>query len=257
MRAVALALRTLGREWRSGELGVLLLALTIAVAALTGVGFLVERIGAAVDLQANEVLAADLRVGSPQPLPRKYLDEARRRGLRTARSTGLLSVVFNGELSQLTNLRAVDSGYPLRGAMRVAREPFSKGATTQEIPAVGEVWPDSKLLAALGARPGARLAIGAATFRVGRVLISRPDQGGTFADLAPSLIMNEADLSSTRLIQPGSRVSYSQLFAGDAARHRRLQEVAVRRTRRPASACAISGKRVRRSGMRWIGRGVS
>ena len=108
MRALALALRTCGREWRSGELGVLLLALTVAVAALTGVGFLVGRIGAAVDLQASEVLAADIRLGSPQPIAGKYLDEAQRRGLRTARITGLFSVVFNGEQSQLTNLRAVE-----------------------------------------------------------------------------------------------------------------------------------------------------
>jgi putative ABC transport system permease protein len=50
----------LAREWRSGELGVLLLALTVAVSALTGVGFLVSRISAAVALQASEVLAADL-----------------------------------------------------------------------------------------------------------------------------------------------------------------------------------------------------
>jgi len=60
-RAFSLAMRTLAREWRSGELGVLLLALVIAVAALTGVGFLTGRVGAAVDLQAAEVLAADLR----------------------------------------------------------------------------------------------------------------------------------------------------------------------------------------------------
>ena len=63
MRALSLALRSLGREWRSGELGVLLLALTVAVAALTGVGFLVSRISTAVALQASEVLAADIRLG--------------------------------------------------------------------------------------------------------------------------------------------------------------------------------------------------
>ena len=63
MSALALALRTLLREWKSGELGVLVLAITVAVAALTGVGFLVDRIGIAVDNQAGEVLAADLRAG--------------------------------------------------------------------------------------------------------------------------------------------------------------------------------------------------
>src|SRR5215472_10152040 len=218
MKALRLALRTLGREWRSGELGVLLLALTVAVAALTGVGFLVSRISAAVALQASAVLAADLRLGSPQPLDEAYFLEAARRGVRSARSTNLLSVVFNGDVSQLTNIAAVTDGYPLRGRVLVADEPFATGRPAAGVPAPGEVWPDSRLLAAVGAKVGAQLSVGAASFRVGRVLISRPDQGGTFAELAPSLLMNAADLPATRLIQPGSRVSYGGLFAGDRSR---------------------------------------
>ena len=208
----------LAREWRSGELGVLLLALTVAVGALTGVGFLVSRINAAVALQAVAVLAADLRLGSPQPLDEEYFREAARRGISTAHTTNLLSVVFLGDASQLTNIAAVTPGYPLRGRVLVADEAFGRGSPAAGIPAAGEVWPDSKLLAALGARVGSRLAIGAAEFRVSRVLISRPDQGGTFAELAPNLLMNAADLPATQLIQPGSRVSYSGLFAADRAR---------------------------------------
>jgi putative ABC transport system permease protein len=214
LRALRLALRTLAREWRSGELGVLLLALTVAVAALTGVGFLVSRISAGVALQASEVLAADLRLGSPQPLGDDYFAEAEHRGLRSARATNLLSVVFNGDASQLTNVVAVTAGYPLRGRVLLADEPFAPGTQAGGIPAAGEVWPDSKLLAAVGGHVGSHLSIGAADFLVSKVLISRPDQGGTFADLAPSLLMNAADLAATRLIEPGSRVSYSGLFAG-------------------------------------------
>src|SRR6201996_6685430 len=85
MRAFSLAMRSLAREWRSGELGVLLLALTVAVAALTGVGFLVSRISIAVSMQASEVLAADLRMGSPQPISDQYYKEAHSRGIATAR----------------------------------------------------------------------------------------------------------------------------------------------------------------------------
>jgi putative ABC transport system permease protein len=217
-RALALALRTLGREWRSGELGVLLLALTIAVAALTGVGFLVGRIGAAVDMQASEVLAADVRLGSPQPISNDYFNEAARRGIRTSRGINLLSVVFNAEESQLTNVRAVGQDFPLRGKVLVANEPFVTGVDAQGIPARGEVWPDSKLLVAIGAQVGSQISIGSATFRVGRVLISRPDQGGSFAELAPSLLMNIQDVPATDLIQPGSRVSYAALFAGPRER---------------------------------------
>jgi putative ABC transport system permease protein len=178
----------------------------------------VSRISAAVALQASAVLAADLRLGSPQPLDEKYFGEAGRRGVHAARTTSLLSVVFNGDASQLTNIAAVTAGYPLRGRVLVAAEPFAKGTPVTSIPAPGEVWPDSKLLAAVGGRVGTRLAIGAAQFRITRVLISRPDQGGTFADLAPNLLMNAADLPATQLIQPGSRVSYSGLFAADPSR---------------------------------------
>jgi putative ABC transport system permease protein len=215
MRALSLALRSLAREWRSGELGVLLLALTIAVAALTGVGFLVSRISTAVALQASEVLAADIRLGSPQPIDDRYFEEAKRRGLSTATNTALLSVVFNGDRSQLTNLRAVTDGYPLRGHVLIADEPFAVGHQASGIPPRGEIWPDSKLLSAIDVRVGSQVSIGASSFRVGHVLISRPDQGGTFAELAPSLLMNEADLPATQLIQPGSRVSYRALFAGE------------------------------------------
>src|SRR6185437_12766096 len=162
---LSLSLRMLGREWRSGELGVLLLALAIAVAALTGVGFLVSRISAAVAMQASQVLAADLRLQSPQPVGEAGLAKARQGGLETARATSLLSVVFAGDRSQLTDIDAVTSGYPLRGTVMVADRPFATGKAARGIPPPGEVWPDSRLLAALGGQVGSRLTVGAADLR--------------------------------------------------------------------------------------------
>jgi len=218
MRTVLLAMRMLSREWRSGELGVLLLALTVAVAALTGVGFLVSRISAAVSMQASQVLAADIRLESPQPIAEAEMAAARQGGLRVAGATSLLSVVFQGDQSQLTDIDAVTDGYPLRGAVTVADQPFAKGRPAHGIPPPGEAWPDSRLLAALGGRVGSRLSVGAAELRVGRVLISRPDQGGTFTGLVPNLLMNARDLPRTQLIQPGSRVTHAALFAGSPER---------------------------------------
>jgi len=195
MHALKLALRTLLREWRSGELGVLLLALTTAVAALTGVGFLVGRIDTAVREQATQVLAADLRMSSTQPLPDSWFTTAAQRAVHSARIETLLSVVFRGDDSQLANVEAVSDGYPLRGTLVVADLPFATGAATQSIPAPGEVWPSSKLIATLGGGIGTRLSIGAATLKVTRILISRPDQGANLSDLAPALIMNLKDLT--------------------------------------------------------------
>jgi putative ABC transport system permease protein len=217
-------MRTLLREWKSGELGVLVLAITVAVAALTGVGFLVDRIGAAVDNQAGEVLAADLRLESPQPMDESSTIEARRRGLAMARSTGMFSVVFNGDDSQLTAVRAVSPEYPLRGKVMLSTEPFGPATIAHGNPRRGEVWPDSRLAAALGVTIGTELSIGASKFRVSRILISRPDQGATFIDLAPSLLMNEDDLEATQLIQPGSRLTRSRLFAGPRAEMQSFQQ---------------------------------
>ena len=224
MRALTIALRTLVREWKSGELGVLVLAITVAVAALTGVGFLVDRISAAVDAQAGEVLAADLRLESARLIDDKSANEAAKRGIKIARSTGMFSVVFNGDVSQLTAVRAVSPEYPLRGKVMLSNEAFGAPTPVVGNPGRGEVWPDSRLATALGANVGTELSIGASKFRVARIMISRPDQGATFVDLAPSLLMNEEDIAATQLIQPGSRLTRALLFAGPRADIHSFQE---------------------------------
>src|SRR5262245_66522863 len=124
MRAIVIGLRTLAREWRSGDLAVLFAALAIAVAALTGVGFLVDRVDRAMKLTATEVLGADLRLSSPRTIGEDYANEAERRGLAAANLTSLLSVVLLGDGSQLSNVHAVTAGYPLRGRVRVSQNAF-------------------------------------------------------------------------------------------------------------------------------------
>ena len=145
------------------------------------------------------------------------LRQAGSRGLSTARTLSFPTVVFFGEDSSLASIRAVSQGYPLRGKVKVADEPFAPGRETEEIPVRGEVWFDSRLLARLGAAVGDEVSIGAATFRISRVLDYRPDQGSAFVDLASSLLMNLDDMPATELIQPGSRATHAILFAGEPA----------------------------------------
>ncbi|MEZ5498012.1 MAG: FtsX-like permease family protein [Steroidobacteraceae bacterium] len=216
MNSLRFAWTALWREWRAGELLILIAALSIAVAALTGVGFLVGRIDAAVALQASEILAGDLRLESTEPIGAAYEQEAAQRGISSARITQTLTVVLNGDRTQLANLFAVGAGYPLRGVVRIADQAFGAARIADDRPGAGEIWADSRLLAALGADLHSELAIGRARFRVTAVLVSRPDQGATFSDLAPSLLMQGADLAKTQLIQPGSRVRYALTFAGTA-----------------------------------------
>ena len=214
MQMLRFALRNLWRDLKSGELSVLLLALSVAVLSLTAVGFFTSRISQGVRAQAAEVLAADLRLEAPNPLPSTYFSEAKKRGLRTAQVLSFPTAIFNGDLSQLSALNAVTADYPLRGRMRIADTPFGAARATDRIPKAGEVWIDARIIAQLKVSLGDSLRIGAGSFRVTEVLDYRPDQGTGFVNLAPAALLNYDDIAATQLIQPGSRVTYAALFAG-------------------------------------------
>ena len=215
MKALVFALRSFRRELRSGEVLVLLAAVILAVAALTAVGFLTDRIGKAVARQANEVLAADLRLRSQEPIPDSWREMAADHELRTADTVSFPTVVFAGDESALTSLLAVTDGYPLRGAVRISDALFSEQRVAAGIPVPGEVWADSALLARVGADVGDSLSVGELELRIGAVLTYRPDQSIGFASLAPTLVLNVADIPASGLIGEGSRVRYALLIAGN------------------------------------------
>ncbi|HWJ37001.1 MAG TPA: FtsX-like permease family protein [Steroidobacteraceae bacterium] len=237
MPILRFALRNLWRDLKSGELSVLLLALSVAVLSLTAVGFFTSRISQGVRAQAAEVLAADLRLESPNLIPPRYFSEAQKRGLESAQIVSFPTAIFNGDSSQLAALNGVTADYPLRGHMRIADAPFGIARTTDRIPPVGEVWIDARIIAQLKVSLGDTLRIGAGSFRVTEVLDYRPDQGTGFVNLAPAVLLNYADIGATQLIQPGSRVTYSGLFAGPAA--------AVNEFREYLNANKAAGERLR------------
>jgi len=209
-----LALRLLARDWRAGELTVLASALLIAVSALTAVAFLTDRVGQAMNIRAAESLAADLRINATRSISNDYAILAKLAGLDTATTASMPSVVFSGESNTLASIVAVSEHYPLRGQLKTSPRLLAKPVVTSEIPPAGEAWASPRLLARLGVDVGSQIEVGAAHFRLSRVLEHRPDEGMRFVDLAPTLLINLTDLEKTDLIQPGSRVSYRMLFAG-------------------------------------------
>jgi putative ABC transport system permease protein len=218
VNAVWYALRSFGRELRSGEVIVLLAAVALAVAALTAVGFLTDRIGRAVERQANEILAADLRLTTPEPIPTEWHELAAEFDLRSAETQTFPSVVFAAELSSLATIKGVSDGYPLRGDVRVADRLFGEQRVADGIPRRGTIWADGALMARLGVAVGDSVSVGEAALTIAAVLTYRPDQSIGFASLAPSLLINSQDLPSTGLIAEGSRVRYALLVAGNDTR---------------------------------------
>jgi putative ABC transport system permease protein len=211
------AARNFVRGLRAGRLTVLMIALTVAVMAITSVGFFIDRVRASVAQEAAGMLAADLRLRASDPLDPDYLAQAAQRGLRTAQSTSFATVIVAGDASQLASLHAVSDAYPLRGQVRLADAVGAASYGVTGAPPAGRAWLEEGLLARLGAAVGGTVTIGAREFTVERVLRHRPDQSLGFDTFAPSLMINLSDLESTELIQPGSRATWAQLFAGETA----------------------------------------
>jgi putative ABC transport system permease protein len=217
VNTLRLILRMLARDLRAGELTVLALALTLAVAALTSVGFLADRVEKAVEREAHQLLGGDLLLTADHPWPDSFREAAARQGLRLAESANFLSMVTSGAAVQLAEIKAVSAGYPLRGAMRIAPKLKVGDGETASVPQPGTVWPDERLAAALDIDSGARLHVGESTPTVAAIVTLEPDRGINPFALAPRLIINLTDVSATGLIQPGSRVSWRLHVAGETA----------------------------------------
>ncbi|MEF8702948.1 MAG: FtsX-like permease family protein [Candidatus Accumulibacter sp. UW26] len=219
--------RMLCRDARGGELRLLAAALVVAVAALSAVGFFADRVRQALEREAHQLLGADLLLTADHPWPATVADEARRRGLRLVETRTFPSMVARGEGDalrvQLAEIKAVGTGYPLRGVLRIAPALNAPDAPAQGVPAAGTIWIDERLATALGAQVGDAIAVGQSSLRVAAVLTVEPDRGINFFSVAPRLLMNLDDLPATTLLQVGSRVGYRLLLAGEMPAVKRFQ----------------------------------
>jgi putative ABC transport system permease protein len=215
------SLRMTQRDWRSGELRFLLLALVVAVAALSSVGFFVDRMRTGLSRDAHQLLGADLVVNGDQPVNPAWRAEAKRRGLTVADTVSFPSMALAGEGDktrvQLASIKAVSADYPLRGKLKISAQAAGGESETRDIPAPGTVWVDAGVLAGLEVAPGENLKLGERVFRIEKIIAVEPDRGAAFMNFAPRVMLSLEDLSSTKLVQNGSRVSYRLQLAGERA----------------------------------------
>lgn len=215
MRNLAIAMRMLRRNVHSGEARVLAIALFVAVASVTTVGFFADRVKGALDRQANELLGGDLVVIADHPVPAPFVARARAEGLATASTTTFPSMVSGAAGVSLAEIKSVSSTFPLRGRLRVADSPTSADREAQGSPAPGTIWVGGPLVSRIGATVGETVRVGNAPLEVAAVITREPDNVLDFFGIAPRVLMNEADLAATGLVQVGSRVRYRLLVAGD------------------------------------------
>jgi putative ABC transport system permease protein len=217
MSDLRLALRLLAREWRSGELRVLLVVIALAVASLTSVAFFADRVRGSLTQEANTLLAADLVLSGDRPIAPAFAAEARRIGLATTATATFLSMAQGRDQARLAGIKAVAAGYPLRGRLRIAAAPYAPDRAADAVPGPGQAWIDARLAGELGLRVGDRVTLGERALTVVAILSHEAERGGNFMALAPRLLLNQADLAATGLVQEGSRITWRLMLAGDAA----------------------------------------
>lgn len=214
MKTFSLAVNALRRDWRSGELRLIAIAVVIAVASFTSVSFFTDRVLQATELQSAELLAADLVLLSGREIEAGLIERANAAGLISSRTTSFRSIVIVAEKLQMAEVKAIEDGYPVRGHLRISNTLFGEESITTELPAPGTVWVDVRLLQILNIEPGDQINLGASQLTVSKVLTYEPDRGGDLFNIAPRLLMNMIDVPATELILPGSRVQYRLLLGG-------------------------------------------
>ena len=207
-----LAWRQTRRDFRAGELRLLAIAVTLAVAALTAVGFFADRLNNGLHRDARQLLGGDAMVGSDRPAPPEVAAKAAEMGLRVSTSAGFPSMArapeAQGGATRLVSVKAVSPAYPLRGRLQLQAAPGAAIQTLAAAPQPGTVWVDPALLEALQLKVGDPLLLGDATLRIDRLIVIEPDRGAGFSSFSPRVMLAEADLAATGLIQPASRVGY-------------------------------------------------
>ncbi|MFZ2754657.1 MAG: FtsX-like permease family protein [Lysobacteraceae bacterium] len=219
MKLLSLAWRQLRRDLAAGDIRILVAALVLAVVAVTSVGFVTDRAARALAIEANRLLGGDAVVRGDAPIVGKILDASKRSGLRRAETVELPSMirVGSGDTARLRlgELRALGEGFPLRGEFRIVDATGERNIDGGPVP--GTLWLSRGGADVLGAKRGDVIGIGSAELRLAAVVLQEPDGAVDYFNVAPKVFLAMADLPATGLIQPGSRVGYKLVIAGEPA----------------------------------------
>ena len=213
-----LAWRFFWRDLRSGALRVLMLAVVLAVAALSSVSFFADRMSAGLTRDAAQLLGGDAVLRSDRPTPPQALALAQQQALGVTEWVAFATMArapdARGGEARLVALKAVGAGYPLRAKVAI-RDANGVQQAVQQAPARGTVWVDPPLLGALGLTVGETLWLGDSQFRIAAEMAQETDRGTGFSTFSPRVMMHRDDLPATALVQPASRVTYRLAVAGE------------------------------------------
>ncbi|GAA4342961.1 ABC transporter permease [Kangiella taiwanensis] len=212
-----MALRTFRRDWKAGEVKVLLFALTIAVMAMVAIGSITDRVHRAMGEQSSEFLGADYTFESPRPIDDAWIERGRNDGLEITRSQSFATVLSSDDNFQLVSVRALDGKFPLKGTIEIAEKPFTQGVVQQAQPKAGTIWLEPRILGVLGVEVGDTIDFGSIQLTVDGVIVAAPGQASEVFNVAPKVLIHIDDVEKANIVQEGSRLEHILFIAGEPA----------------------------------------
>lgn len=205
-----LILRLALRDLRGGlfGFGIFLACIALGVGAITGVGSVSRSLADGLASQGRVILGGDVSFGLAQR-------EASPNETRFFASRGRLSAVsvmrgmarhYDGSAA-LVELKAVDGAYPSFGTVGLAPSLALDKALAKDGEAFGVI-ADAALKARLGLKIGDRFHIGDQLYELRAILTREPDRLAAGIGLGPRVMMSDAGLAASALIQPGSLVRH-------------------------------------------------
>ncbi|WP_248289572.1 FtsX-like permease family protein [Thalassotalea sp. Y01] len=206
------SLRLFKHELRRGELTIICFAIILAVATVFSLSGFSDQIRSALISKSNSFIASDRVLQSSRPVDQAILNEAQQQGLGQASVLLFSSMVFSDDEMLLASVKAVTEQYPLRGELLIDN---NHQRIVGNQPQSGTVWVAPSLLEKMSLNVGDSLEIGVATFTISATIFQEPDTSFSVFTQGPRVLMSFTDVEQTQVVQPGSRLTYRYLFAGE------------------------------------------
>lgn len=212
-----LALKLFSREFRRGELTVISAAIALAVLTVLTLSMVTERIAQSIAQKSSAFIAADRVLASNHAIEPSFIARGAQENLQTAQMVYFDTMLFANEEMQFSSVKAASDSYPLKGELKVKSTLTGATEIASGAPSPGNVWLSESVFYSLNINIGDKVELGAALFNAEKVVVEEPDAPFNVFSSSRRVLINIEDVAKTQVIQPGSRVFYRQLYAGEEA----------------------------------------
>ncbi|MGF1638591.1 MAG: ABC transporter permease [Cyclobacteriaceae bacterium] len=203
--------------WRDAKaskrkLSLFVASIVLGIAAVVSIQSFGDTLKANIAQQSKALMGADFKIKSNKPPNEIILGIIDSIGGAEAQEINFASMVAfpKNESTRLMQVRGLEEAYPIYGQLET--EPAAAAADYQtQLAALV----DATVMLQFGLEPGDSLKVGNLNLKIAGAIKSIPGSNAIFSSVAPPLILPNALIKETGLIQTGSRIEFEYFFKAD------------------------------------------